>query len=200
MMKKIFLPAIFVALFFAGAGCSGGPQAKIASPTIGRADAPLQITEWFDFQCPACKSVGGSIMKFVVEDYVNAGKAQITYKNMAFIGKESVDAANASLCAAETGKYIEYFDALYSKQGRENSGVYTKSALAQFGADLNIEIKACIDSDKYNRQVRDELNEAANLNIKGTPTFFVNGEMINTPSSYLQMKQLLDGELRKLGK
>lgn len=198
--KGIFLLGILVfGLVFFGAGCNS-PQAQIDSPMLGSKDAPLQIVEYFDFQCPACKIYENAIMHFVVEDYVNTGKASLTYKNMAFIGKESVLAANASLCAAEAGKYEEYHAKLLEKQLGENQGTFIKSFLKDIGEELGIDIKQCVASGKYNEQIDEELQEAYSLGIDGTPAIFINGVLIRNPSSYLAMKTLLDEEYDKIKK
>ena len=193
---------IFVFVFFVlliGAGC-GLKQAEIKSPVSGKEDAPLKIVEWFDFQCPACKNYEDSVMHFVIEDYVKTGKANITYKNLAFIGVESRRAANAALCAHEKGKFDEYYQKLYKNQAGENEGFLTDSRLIAFGNELGIDIKECAEQDKYRGQISKELQEAKSLRVNGTPTLFVNGNKIKLPSSYLSMKQFLDEELSKIKK
>ena len=198
-MKHFYIFSFLVFLVLLGAGCNTS-QARIDSPMLGSKDAPLQLVEWFDFQCPACKQYESAVMQFVIEDYVNTGKASLTYKNMAFIGNESVIAANAALCAAEAGKYAEYHTNLYEEQGGENQGTFTKDALANWGKDLGIDIKQCILDNKYGGQVRAELREAGSLGVNGTPTIFLNGKLIKTPSSYIAMKTFLDDEYSKIKK
>lgn len=201
-MKKYLLIAVGAFLLLIGAGCAEGQEARLPSPALGKDDAPLQMTEWYDFQCPACKNYE-SVMRFVVEDYVNTGKVRLTYKNMAFLGSESKLAANAAFCAHEQGKFKEYFDKLYENQGEENSGVFNKNFLKKLGGELGLnaeQFNACVDARKYNGQVAEELRESRVLGVRGTPTLFLNGKEMRLPRSYLEMKQKLEEELAKTGR
>jgi protein-disulfide isomerase len=194
-LRKFYIPLLLLPILFFGAGCGKEDQAEIVSPSLGRDGAPLQLTVWFDFQCPACKTLEESVMRFVIEDYVNTGKAKITYKNMAFIGKESVEAANAAFCAHEAGGYKVFHDKIFERQNGENQGVFTKNMLAIAAADVNLGISNCIEANKYRGRVLKETEEAVAQGIKWTPTVFLNGKMMKPISTYLQMKQALDDEL-----
>lgn len=201
-MKHFLFFSFLVFLFLIGAGCAGEERAKLPSPALGKDDAPLQISEWFDFQCPACKNYE-SVMRFVVEDFVNTGKARLVFKNMAFLGPESKLAANAALCAHEQGKFKEYFDKLYENQGEENSGAFNKNFLKNLGGQVELDVEkfnACVEAGKYNGQVADELRESRVLGVRGTPTLFLNGKEMRLLRSYLEMKQKLEEEMARTGR
>ena len=74
-------------------------------PFLGDPNAKLTVVEFSDFQCPFCgrffKDVGPQLKK----DYIDTGKVKFVYKHLAFLGKESTDAANASECAKEQNKF-----------------------------------------------------------------------------------------------
>lgn len=201
-MKKYLLIVVGVILLLVGAGCAGGGEARLPSPALGKDDASLQIAEWFDFQCPACKNYE-SVMRFVIEDFVNTGKVRLTFKNMAFLGPESKLAANAAFCAHEQEKFKEYFDKLYENQGEENSGIFNKIFLKSLGGQVGLDAEkfnACVEAGKYNGQVAEELRESRVLGVKGTPTLFLNGKEMRLPRSYLEMKQKLEEELAKMNR
>jgi protein-disulfide isomerase len=196
--KSLWSALLIFTLIFFGTGCND-ERATIKSPVFGNEDASLKIALWFDFQCPACRTYETSIMRFVMDDYVKTGKGvSLTYRNMAFLGKESISAANAALCAHEQGRYKEYHDMVLEKQLGENKGVFTDDLLISLGKDLGLDIKNCVKAFKYRRQISAELKEAKDLGIRGTPALFINGKLINNPGSYLAMKQLLDEELKKV--
>lgn len=189
---------IFLALpvLFFGAGCAE-PQAVITVPSLGKADAPVQITEYFDYQCPACKASESAIVPFIIEDYVNTGKAAITFKNIAFIGPESKTSAVASLCAHEQGKFLDYHKRLFEAQGAENSGVFTDEKLKSLAKDAGLDavsFAACLDGEKYRDQVAREKKEADALGIDSTPTYVINGQKV-LGGTYLSVKRVIDKKL-----
>ncbi|MFA5133618.1 MAG: thioredoxin domain-containing protein [Patescibacteria group bacterium] len=201
MRSKIII--LFFALALFGAGCrESTPQAQVPSPTIGKADAPVQIVEYFDFQCPTCKSVEETIIPFIIEDYVDTGKAAITFKNMAFIGKESKLAAIAGLCAAEQGKFLEYKKEVFSAQNGENKGIFTEKKLKDLAVSAGLDsspFEICFTGKKYADQVKNETDGAFKAGINGTPTFVVNGQAVQS-MNYLSVKRVIDKKLEELKK
>src|SRR5688500_11264147 len=86
---------------------------------LGDTDSPAKIEVFEDFQCPACKQFTETIEPLVLSELVETGKASYEFHNYAFLDKntttkESQDAANASLCANEQGKFWEYHDVLFA--------------------------------------------------------------------------------------
>lgn len=201
MKTKILFFGV-LALVLLGAGCAAGPQATIKSPTLGKTDAPVQITEYFDFQCPSCKEAESAVVPFIVSDYVDTGKAAMTFKNMSFIGPESTTAAIASLCAAEQDKFFDYYKKLYEVQGAENSGVFTNEKLKRIAGDLGLNAAtfgACLDGQKYSDQVAQETREGGAQGVDSTPTFIINGQKV-VGGTYLTIKRVIDNKLGEIKK
>tara|TARA_B100000315_G_C14469195_1_gene537489 strand:- start:139 stop:759 length:621 start_codon:yes stop_codon:yes gene_type:complete len=191
-MKKYLFGFLILPLI--GAGCASGEQAAIKSPISGKESAPVTIVEYYDYQCGACGSAHKSLIPFLMEDFVNSGKAKIVYKNMAFLGQASRSAANASLCAHEQGKFVEYHDKLFKNQGQGEKSNFSSKTLKQFGKNLGLDIikfDSCVSSNKYRAQVIDELNNAKTKGITATPTFVINGEKV-VGASYLSVKGAID--------
>lgn len=201
-MKIKFLFFATLVLILLGAGCAGGPQATIESPSLGKADAPVRIVEYFDFQCPACKAAEESVLPFIIEDYVNKGFAAVTFKNMAFLGQESKIAAVAGLCAAEQNKFWEYSQKIYAAQGAENSGIFKESKLKSIAEETGLDgasFDACLDSQKFREQVSKETNDAFAAGINSTPTFVINGQKV-LGGTYLSIKRVIDKKLEEIRK
>lgn len=87
-----------------------------SDPVKGDPNAKLTIVEFADYQCPFCEKMQTDIVPSIIKDYVDTGKAKFVFKNLAVLGKESVDAANAALCAKEQNKFWEYHDKLFAAQ------------------------------------------------------------------------------------
>ena len=148
-------------------------------------DVPF-IEIYEDFQCPACQRFEGIIGEYV-EDLINTKKAKVAYHPLSFLGPESQIAANASGCAADQGKFIEFHKLLYANQPSENSGAWNSTYLTTLSLGLGISSKdydKCITTNKYKDWVVNVANEGAKRNINSTPTVFINGKEIDRTTGY----------------
>ncbi|MFM7542725.1 MAG: DsbA family protein, partial [Actinomycetales bacterium] len=107
-------------------------------------------------------------------------QAQVAYRMTSFLGAESQQAVNASYCAADEGRFLDFHKAIYTVQGTENSGVYSESNLLEIGKRLGItsdSFKSCVTDNKYGDRVKAVYESMAKFNVKGTPTVFINGTL-----------------------
>src|SRR4051812_16106737 len=92
-------------------GHHGGPAARAADSALfagiaadgealGSADAPVTLEEYADLQCPFCREFTATVLPTVVRDYVRTGKVRIVFRNLAFIGPDSLKAARVAAAAA----------------------------------------------------------------------------------------------------
>ncbi len=107
------------------------------------------------------------------------GKVNIVYKHSAFLGQESVWAAQAAECAADQGKFWEYHDLLFDKQTGENVGTFTKENLMTYAKELGLDsakFDPCLKNDETLPRVAADTQEGRSAGVSGTPTFFINGK------------------------
>ena len=155
-------------------------------------DAKVKVDIWEDFQCPHCKD-----FESVAGDYLNglirAGKVRAVYHPMTFIGPESVLAAAAAACTADSGKFLNMHAALYNNQAAtENSGAWTNTTLkllAITAGDSSKATASCIDSGKYTNWTNNVEADAAKKNVNSTPTMFINGKQLDQ-AHYLNLPAL----------
>ena len=112
------------------------PQGKVDVkngnyPALGDSSAKVTIVEFADFQCPFCEQWFKNVEGQIIKNYVDTGKAKFAFRNYAFLGQDSVTAAEGAYCANEQGKFWQYHDYLYNHQGQENSGWISKANLEQ---------------------------------------------------------------------
>lgn len=90
------------------------PRAAIPSTgnVLGRPDAPVEIELWADFQCPACRAFALGPGRQLEETLIAQGRAKLAWRNFAFLGPESLWAAEAAACAGEQGQFWAYHDTL----------------------------------------------------------------------------------------
>jgi protein-disulfide isomerase len=113
----------------------------------------------------------------LIKEYVDAGKATLVYKNWAFLGQESVWAAQAAECAADQGKFWQYHDLLFAGQNGENQGAFTEDKLIGFAQELGLDMtkfEPCLKNDQTLARVQADLKEGQAAGVTGTPAFFIN--------------------------
>ncbi len=187
-----------VAIVIAGVMAATAPPVRAATPVLGSSTAPVTITEYADYQCPYCATWARTIEPQIQTAYIDTGKVRLEWHDMAWMGSESRDAANAARCAADQGKFWQYHDLLYEHQAGQNTGAFSKDRLKAFGQQLGLDAStfdACVDSDKYGGAVQADYAQAARLGITGTPAFFVNGQRIDGAQPYSVFQSAIDAAL-----
>lgn len=165
-------------------------------PSIGAADAPVTVTEFSDFQCGYCKKFWAETLPKLKESYIEPGKARFVYRQFAIFGKPSQSAAEASVCAAEQGKFWPYHDKLFSNFGK---GFVTERNLKKLANEINlepVEFGKCLQSTKVREKVERETMTAAYLGGRGTPMFFVNDKLLIGAQPFEVFQQVVEGELK----
>ncbi len=112
---------------------------------------------------------------------MDAGEVRFVYRHFAFLGEESVWAAEAAECAADQGKFWEYHDILYEKWAGTNVGAYAYNNLLGFADILELDSQQfadCMNERSHVERVRSDSRFAEANGITSTPTVFVNGERV----------------------
>ena len=174
------------------------PRQTIAtanSPSRGPANAPVEIVEFSDFQCPFCLRAHPTIEQ-VLKDY--GDRVHFVYRHYPLPGHPNArPAAEAAACAAEQGKFWPYHDKLFATQSR-----LAESDLKQDAAELGMDaakFNACVDSHKYAAEVDADTRAGQDAGVDGTPAFFINGRLISGAQPYENFKKMIDEELQLKG-
>ena len=167
--------------------------ASLPSPdgqTLGEPNAKVSIEVFEDFQCPACQGFSESIEPLIIQYLVETGKAKYTFRNYPFIdgagagnGGESDQAANASMCANEQGKFWDMHAILYANS-EENQGAFTSRRLQAMAQSIGLDMsafKSCFKADKYKNGIQADFDLGKQMGVSGTPTAFVNGKQVGQP-------------------
>jgi protein-disulfide isomerase len=125
---------------------------------------------------------------------------RFSFRQFAFLGEESQWTAEATECASEQGRFWDYYDKVFEEQAGENVGAYSKDNLKRFAGDLGLDrgqFDQCLDSGKYAEKVRQETTQGQKAGVRGTPTLFVNGQLIEGGADYEILKSAIEAELNK---
>lgn len=164
------------------------PRTDLPNPdglSLGDPNAPVVIDVFEDFQCPACQFFSESVEPLIIEYLVKTGKARLVYHNYPFIdgdgasnGGESDQAANASMCANEQGKFWDMKEILYANWNGENRGNLSDRRLVAMAEAINLDMdtfNACFDANTYRDDIQAAFEYGQELGVSGTPSAFVNG-------------------------
>lgn len=167
---------------FALAACTDttGLSATSSKPMhpLGNSGAVVTVIEYGDLQCPACKAAHTGIVKPLMEAYGSKIRYEFHHFPLRSIHRYALEAAEASECAADQGKFWEFLDVNYEKQAD-----LSEEALHQWANQLKLDIDLfdrCVQSDIKRDTIMAEYDAGKNLGVQGTPTFFVNGKRVET--------------------
>lgn len=155
-------------------------------------DVPF-IEIYEDFQCPACQSFTIMASEYI-EDLITTKKAKVAYHPLAFLGPDSVLAANAAGCAADQGKFLQFHKLLYANQPQKNSGLWNSSYFSTLSLVLGIsdkEYDKCVANNEYKDWVVNVNNEGAKRNINSTPTVLINGKEVDRNVAYNSLAEFM---------
>jgi len=196
---------LFVALLAALAAWSGRPRASTVSAALiqgkakGSPQAPVTMEVFSDFQCSHCAHFALTTERELEEEYVKAGKLRIEYKHFIVGGPDSARAALAAECAAEQGRFWDYHDLLYERQGVALDVPHLKRYAAELGLD-RAAFDACMESRRYLEQVWEESLEGRNLGISGTPSFVIGDQVLQGDLPLSTLREAIEAALSgKLG-
>ncbi len=107
-------------------------------------------------------------------------------------------AAEAATCALEQDSFWQYHDTLFLNQSGENAGAFADDNLRTFAAALGLDqddFNTCLGSNRYRNEINSGIVEARDLGVQSTPTFRINGELVEGVISFEQFQAIIDQEL-----
>ena len=149
-----------------------------ATTLLGSQDATITLVEFGDYQCFYCNRFYHNTESDIVKNYVDTGKVKIIFKDFTIIGQDSVNAAHASHCANEKGRFWEYHDILYNHWTGENNGWASSDNLLEFAKQAGLDettFSECMSEGRYISVIEQSNSDAKTLGITGTPAFFIIG-------------------------
>jgi protein-disulfide isomerase len=170
------------------------PRLKIATDghaAKGAKDAPIEMVEFSDFQCPFCARAHGTL-KQVLTAY--GDKIRFIYRHYPLPNHPNArPAAEASACALEQDRFWQYHDQLFANTSKL-SDADLKAHAASAGLDTG-KFAACFDNRKYKGQVDRDVQEAGEAGVTGTPAFFINGRPLEGAQPFEAFKRVIEEEL-----
>jgi protein-disulfide isomerase len=157
---------------------------------LGPANAPVQLVEFADFECPYCIKVYPELQKLKAEF---GDRISLVYKDFPLpMHPHAQKAAEAARCAGAQGKFWPYHDRLFSSKQIE------VPQLKQLAADLGLDaakFNTCLDSGQQAAAVEKDAAEAKKIGLSATPSFFLNGHFFTGALQYEDLRKMVLREL-----
>jgi protein-disulfide isomerase len=141
-------------------------------PFLGRADAPLTMVMFTDYQCPFCSRFEAQTLPEIKRQYIDTGKLRFVVRDLPLpMHPNAPKAAEAAYCAEEQGKYWELRDKLVANSDKLDLKLLPNYA-RQVGLDV-AKFSACLESGRQAEKVRAGSAVAESVGISGTPSFVI---------------------------
>ena len=187
----ICVVSVYATKFLVSAFRKDGSSTNV-SRMKGSNNAPIKVTEFIDFQCPACAH-GAAYLKKTIEEYPEAIRLELRHYPLQSHQYGFISSRYAE-CAARQEKFWPVHDLLLARQSNWKRLADATPAFEQIAIDSNLdqqELKACLDEGAVDEIIQKNKDEGKALGIRSTPTYFVNGKMIVG-------KKSLEDEITKL--
>lgn len=162
--------------------------------TMGDPNASIVVEEFSDFQCVACFRFWDELEQEFIDKYVATGLVYFKYSPFSFLGPESLQAAEAALCANDQDRFWDYHDMVFGNWNGENVGNDRDQRLIAYATSIGLnesDFKSCFNSNKYNNEVQNNNTYANQKGVTATPTFSVNGELVYSDALFDKLDSLL---------
>jgi protein-disulfide isomerase len=147
----------------------------------GSKDAPVEITEYADYQCPFCQTFATLQMPTIEERLIDTGKLRWRYRDFPLQQHQFARlAAHSAACADEQGKFWQLHEQIYQNQAEwaaaRDAGPLLRNYAKAVGLDLG-RYDACMKSAKYAGRIQASLNEGIQAGVSSTPTLLIGNRL-----------------------
>jgi protein-disulfide isomerase len=190
-----------VLLLLAAAGATPvGQDDLTAARAKGSPTAPITIYEMSDFQCPWCARFWRETLPALEREYVATGKARLIFVNFPLpMHANAVPAAELAMCAARQRRFWQVHDLLYRHQARWEAlpepATYFLSLADSAGADRE-RLVACLRAGQMRDLVRTDAEGSYRSGARSTPSFYIEGVLIQGAQPIGLFRQVLDSIIR----
>ena len=173
----------------------------LAARSKGRRDAPVTVYEMSDFQCPYCRDFTLNTLPALEREYVQPGKVRFVFINLPLTSTHAhaVAAARVAMCAARQNRFWPVHDLLFKRQpqwaGLADPGPYLL-ALGDSGGLDHARLAQCVRSKATEPEITADAARAARAGANRTPTFYVEGGLLEGAAPVEVFRQVLDSIYR----
>jgi protein-disulfide isomerase len=192
-MQKLLPLTLLPLLLLAACVSKEGLSAESSKVPTGNPNSSIIVEEFGDLQCPACRGAFTSIIQPLLEQYGNNIRFEFRQFPLRQIHAYAQEAAEASECAADQGKFWEFVDDTYENQEKIARDDLMERAQKVGVQDIEL-FTRCVESGIKRDAVQKDYDEGRTRGVAGTPTFFVNGEKVES-NTLDALTKAIEGEM-----
>ncbi|MDX1665351.1 MAG: thioredoxin domain-containing protein [Candidatus Promineifilaceae bacterium] len=144
----------------------------------GVPEAPVTVVEVSDYGCPHCRNFNLDELPTFEANYIDEGLVEWVVLPYA-LSDRTAPAAEASLCAAEQDSFFEFHHMMFEIQ--DSDLALTEEGFLTAAEQLDLDtgaFNACLESGRFASVVNENVSIASRAGVSATPTFFVNGNIV----------------------
>jgi protein-disulfide isomerase len=163
----------------------------------GSAQAPVTVYEMSDFQCPYCRQFATETFPDLEREYIGTGKVRWVFINfpLTSVHQNASAAAQLGLCAAQQRGFWRIHDLLFKYQETwaplKEAGPFFVS-LADSAGLSKTTLLSCLQAPETLNSVRADAEGAARSGASSTPTFYIEGGLLEGAQPVAVFRQVLD--------
>src|SRR5215212_10905114 len=162
----------------------------------GSPEAPVEITEFADYQCPFCQTFATLQMPTIQERLIQTGRLRWRYRDFPLQQHQFARlAAHSAACADEQGKYWQQHQRIYDGQTEWASQGDAGPTFRQYAQANGLDLKRydeCMQSGKYAGRIQASYEEGAKLGVSSTPTLLVGNRLYQGRLDSDAIRRLVD--------
>ena len=163
--------------------------------------ASVTLVEFGDFQCPACGAYHPLVKQLLSEFHTDV---TFVFRNFPLpMHANSTVAAQAAESAGKQGKYWEMYDMLYEKQKDWSTSGKPKEVFTEYATSIGMDPEKFaknLDDPDIKKKIDRDTKDGELLGVNATPTFYLNGDKLDNPSSIEDFRTLVKAALLKAPK
>ena len=196
-MNRLFV-ACAALLWLGSAVAQSDP---LAARSKGRRDAPVTLYEMSDFQCPYCRAFALVTMPQLEQEYITTGKVRLIYINLPLtsVHPNAQAAAQVALCAGRQDRFWAMHDLLFRHQDEWAKLPNPETFLLALGDSARLDHTAlarCITAKETASEVEADAARARRAGAVSTPTFYVEGGLLEGAAPVSVFRAVLDSIYR----
>lgn len=174
---------------------------KSTDHILGPSDAKVTIIEYSDLQCPACRTYAPVVKQLVADGSLSEQASssipsvRLVYRHFPLpIHKNALIAGQAAEAASIQGKFWEMETVIYENQDKWDEEADPRPMFAKYAEEMGLNVtqfNTDMNSDIVKNIVNDSIEKGKVIGISYTPSFFINGKLIQNPPSYEAFKQII---------
>ncbi len=148
----------------------------------GNPDAEVVLAEYSDFECPACASFA-PVLNSLVEEHGDKLRFEYHHFPLVSIHRNAELAARASEAAGVQGKFWEMHDLLFERQTQWSRNLNPRNVFVSYAEELELNVdqfESNLNASIIRDEVQADMREGRDFGLTGTPSFFLNGERVDT--------------------